>query len=83
MEFYHLLENIKKQSLNRGLGTLKTASKELVHKKREFLGNKITDAVAKSNENKVVKREPVDEIIIPPEKREEILNERYCKNETL
>ena len=55
IEFYHLLENIKKQSLNRGFDTLKTASKELVHKKREFLGNKITDAVAKSKENKIVK----------------------------
>ena len=60
IEFYHLLENIKKQSLNRGFDTLKTASKELVHKKREFLGNKITDAVAKSKENKIVKQEPVD-----------------------
>ena len=60
MDFYHLLENIKKQSLNRGFDTLKTASKELVYKKREFVGNKITDAVAKSKENKIVKQEPVD-----------------------
>ena len=50
----------KKKSLNRGFGTLKTATKELVYKKREFLGNKITDAVAKSNENKILKQEPVD-----------------------
>ena len=66
---------IKKQLLDKGLDALKTAYKKVVHKTGEFLGNKIIDAVAKSNDDKIVKEEPVEEIIIPPEKREEILNE--------
>ena len=41
----------------------------------QFLGNKITDAVAKSCDDKIVKTKPVEETIIPPEEREEILNE--------
>ena len=66
---------IKKQLLDKGLDALKTAYKKVVHKTGEFLGNKIIDAVAESNDDKIVKEEPVEEIIIPPEKREEILNE--------
>ena len=50
------------------------ASKKLVHKAGEFLGNKIADTVTKSNNDNIEKQEPVEEIIIPPEKREEILN---------
>ena len=50
------------------------ASKKVVHKAGEHLGNKISDAVLKSNNNNIEKQEPVEEIIIPPEKREEILN---------
>ena len=46
------------------------ASKKVVHKSGEFVGNKIADAVTKSNDDKVVKQEPVEEIIIPPEKNE-------------
>ena len=45
------------------------ASKKVVHKVGEFVGNKIADAVTKSNDDKVVKQEPVEEIIIPPEKK--------------
>ena len=33
----------------------KTASKKLVHKTCEFLGNKIADAVTKSDDDKIVK----------------------------
>ena len=55
------------------------ASKKVIHKiagaTGEFLGNKIADAVTKSYDDKILKRKPVEEIIIPPEKREEILNE--------
>ena len=43
----------------------------------ELLGNKIADAVTKSNNDKIVKTKPensrnVEETIISPEKREEI-----------
>ena len=41
--------------------------------KGEFLGNKIADAVTKSNDGKIVNQELVEEIIIPPEERDEIL----------
>ena len=64
--------------MNTGLDALRTASKKVVYKTAEitgeFLGNKTA--------NKTVKQKPVidensrnvGEIIIPPEKREEILN---------
>ena len=54
MDFDLLQENIKKQLLNTGLGSLKTASKKVVHKTDEFLGNKIADAVAKSNDDRIL-----------------------------
>ena len=54
------------------------ASKKVVHKVGEFLGNKTPDAVTKLSDNKVVKPDEnsrnFEEIIIPPEKREQILN---------
>ena len=40
----------------------------------KFLGNKITDEVTKSNNDKVEKHERVEEIVFPPEIRDEILN---------
>ena len=49
----------EKQLLDTGLDSLKSASKKVVHKAGEFIGNKITDAVAKSNDNKILKQEPV------------------------
>ena len=64
----------KKQLLDTGLDSLKTASKNAVHKAGEILGNKIADAVTKSKDNKIEKQEPVEEIIVPLEKRDEILN---------
>ena len=54
----------KKQLLNAGLDSLKTASKKVVHEAGKCLGNRIADTV-----NKIVKEEPVEEIIIPPEKK--------------
>ena len=60
----------KKQLLDTGL----YASKKVVHKADEFIGNKIADAVSKSNNDNIEKQEPVEEIIIPPETRDEILN---------
>ena len=59
----------KKRLLDTGLDTVKTSSKKVVYKAGEFIGNKIADAI------KIVKQEPVEEIIILPEKRDEILNE--------
>ena len=59
----------------------KTSSKKVVHKTAEeigeSIGNKIADAVAKSNDDKIMTRKPVfdensrnvEEIIIPPEKK--------------
>ena len=64
------IKKYKKQLLNTGLD----ASKKVVHRAGEFLGNKILDAVTKSNDDNLEKQESVEEIIIPPEKREETLN---------
>ena len=60
--------------MNAGVDAVKTASKKVVQKTGDLIGNKITDAVTKSNDNKIVKQEPVEEIIIPTEERDEILN---------
>ena len=71
----NLFHKYKIQLLDAGLDSSKHASKKLVQKTGEFLGNKTADAVAKLYDDKIVKTRPVEEIIIPPEKREEILNE--------
>ena len=68
--FLSFARKYKKQILDKGLG----APKKVVHKAGEFIGNKIVDAVTKSNDDNIEKKEPAEEIIIPPEKREEILN---------
>ena len=60
--------------MNTGLDAVKTASRIKVHKTSEFMRNKIADEVAKSNDDMTEKQEPVEEIIIPPEKIDEILN---------
>ena len=43
----------KKQLMDAGLDT----SKKVVHKEGEFIGNKIADAVTKSNEDNIEKQE--------------------------
>ena len=48
------------------------AVKKVVHKLGEYLVNKIADAITKSNDDNIEKHEPVEGIIISPEKREEI-----------
>ena len=48
--------------------------KQLLDKAREILGNKIAGAVTTSNHDNIEKQEPVEEIIISPEKRDKILN---------
>ena len=64
--------------MDKGLSSLKTASKKVVHKVGEFLGNKIADAVANLNDDQIVKTDGnlrnIEEIFIPIEKRPEILN---------
>ena len=72
----NLSSKYKNQLLDTGLYSVKTACKKVVHKKT-------ANAVAQSYDNKIVKKKHVTdknprnfaEIIIPPEKREEILNE--------
>ena len=63
--------------MNTGLDSLKTTSKKVVHKAGEFLRNKTGDAGTKSNDDKIVKLDEIpgnaEEIIIPPQKRDEIL----------
>ena len=54
--------------------TIKTAFKNVVRKSGEFIGNKIIDAVTNSSNDMIVKQEPVAKIIMPPEKRDEILS---------
>ena len=55
------------------LDSLKTASKKVVHQAGEFLGTKISEAVTKLNDDKTEQQEPVEETVIPLEKRDEIL----------
>ena len=76
-EFLLFARKYKKGLLDTGLDSLNTASKKVVHKAGRFLGNKIGDAVSKSNYDKIVKPDEnprnVEEIIIPLEKRDETL----------
>ena len=62
----------------KGLDAVKTASKKVLHKGGKFLGNKIPDTVTESNNDKIVKPDEntrnVKDLIILPEKRDEILN---------
>ena len=67
--FLSFARKYKKQILDKGLD----ASKKVVHKTGELIENKIADAVTKSSDDNIPKQEPVEEIIIPPQKREEIL----------
>ena len=48
--------------------------KKVVHKAGEFTRNKIADAVTKPNNDNIEKQESVEKIIIPPQKRYEILS---------
>ena len=57
--------------MDTGLDSLKAASNKVVHKAGEFIGNKTADAVTKSNNDSIEKQEPVEEIIVPPGKKDE------------
>ena len=78
MGFYHSQENMKSSYWKQDQ-VCKTASKKVVHKAGEFLGNKIADKVTKSKYDEIVKPDAnpanVEEIVIPLEKMKEILNE--------
>ena len=77
VEGYGLLSFLrthKNQLLDTWFYSLKIASKKVVHKTGKVFGNEIADAVNKSNNDKTVTEEPFEEIIVAPEKREEILN---------
>ena len=66
----------KKQLLDEGLD----ASKKVAHKTGEFSKNKIAYTVTKSNDDDIEKQEPVEEVIIPLEKIEEILRKQFEKS---
>ena len=68
--FLLFAKKYKKQLLDKGLD----ASLKVVHKAGKSIGNKIADAATKSSDDNIEKQEPVEEIIIPSEKRKEILN---------
>ena len=72
--FLSFARKYKKQLLDTRPDTVKPASKKVVHKAGEFTGNKIADAATKSNDYKIVKQVPVEEITIPPENKDEISN---------
>ena len=71
-------DKYRKQLLDTGLDALKTASKKIVHKVAEgtceFIGNKIADKIVKAKPAIDENSKNIEEVIIPPEKREEILN---------
>ena len=81
--FLSFARKYNKTIMDTGIDTVKTSPRKIVHKAGESLGNKTADAVlpkiltsqTKSNDDNIEKQEPVEEIIIPLEKREEILNE--------
>ena len=77
----------KKQLLDTGLHAVKTASKKVVHRADELIGNKTADAVTKSNYDKIVKQKPVEQIVILPEKKKKKYwtnwDKYYYKNGTL
>ena len=68
--FLSFARKYKKQLLDTGLD----ASRKVLHKAGKLLGNKISGTVTKSNDDNIMKQKPVEGIIIPLEKREEILN---------
>ena len=72
--FLSFTRKYEKRLLDTGLDAVKTASKKVVHKAGEFIGNKIADPLTNLKDDNTEKQELVEEIIIPLEKREETLN---------
>ena len=75
--FLSIAKKYKKQLLD----TVLNASKKVVYKAGEYLGNKIADAVlsktlatrTKSSDDNIEKQTLVEDIIIPPKKEKKIL----------
>ena len=61
--FHYLQENIK-TIIGYWTRCCKNSFQKEVHKAGEFLRNEIEDAVTKSNDDKIVKQEPFEEVII-------------------
>ena len=66
IRFFSFIKKYKKWLLDWGLD----ASKKVVHKVGEYLGNKTADTITKSNDDDIEKHESAEEILIPPEERE-------------
>ena len=64
---------IKNKLLDTVVDSLKTASEKLVDETGELLGKRFAVAVTNSYDNKIVKTKPVEEVIVPPEKKEAII----------
>ena len=73
-EFLSFARKYWKQLLNTELDGVKNGFKQVVKKAGDLLGNKIEEAVTTSNDDKIWKQKPVEEIIVPLEERDEILN---------
>ena len=67
--FLSFARKYKKQVMDTRLDAVKTTSKKVAHKAGELIGNKMADAVTKSNDDKIVKQELIEEIIIPSKKQ--------------
>ena len=72
------------KSIDAGNDFAKIASKKVLHKSAEatgeMIGNKVADRITRSSRNKVQKEddrimEETQELIIPPEKREQIIRD--------
>ena len=55
--------------MDTGLDSSKTAFKKVARKLSGFLLNKIAGTVTNSYDNKIMKTKPVEETVIPPEKK--------------
>ena len=66
-------------AIKAGLDAAKTASKKVIHNAAEvtgkFIGNKLAEKVVKPKPWPDINSWDVEETVIPPEKREEILSE--------
>ena len=89
MDFVICKKSTQSTATHTGLDAIKAASKKVFHEAAEatgeFIGNKIADKIVKTKPLSAEKSRNVEEIIIPPEKREGILNElrQVLENGTL
>ena len=81
--WYMLNQEQEVMLLRKNCLTVKAASKKVVHKTSQFLENKIAKAVTKSNDKEIARQEPVEGILILPQKRNYKKYYKYYKNGTL